>query len=104
MTRRSRRSAAGRAVLTVVTAFGVLSGAALAGAAPAGAAPAGKRIAPGVAYRQFDIDAAAGTAHAHLLTVDLADPHVRVDLLHPGAVAARATVSRLADSAERSRG
>ncbi|MFI2763638.1 phosphodiester glycosidase family protein [Streptomyces echinatus] len=99
MTRRSRRSAAGRAVLTVVTAFGVLSGAALAGAAPAGAAPAGRRIAPGVAYRQFDIDAAAGTAHAHLLTVDLADPHVRVDLLHPGAVAARATVSRLADSA-----
>jgi hypothetical protein len=83
----------------VVTAFGVLAGAALAGAAPAGAAPAGRRIAPGVTYRQFDVSAAAGTAHAHLLTVDLADPHVRVDLLHPGAVAARATVSRLADSA-----
>jgi hypothetical protein len=83
----------------VVTAFGVLAGAALAGAAPAGAAPAGRRIAPGVTYRQFDVPAAAGTAHAHLLTVDLADPHVRVDLLHPGAVAARATVSRLADSA-----
>lgn len=99
MTRRHTRSAAGRAVLTVVTAFGVLAGAALAGAAPAGAAPAGRRIAPGVTYRQFDVSAAAGTAHAHLLTVDLADPHVRVDLLHPGAVAARATVSRLADSA-----
>jgi hypothetical protein len=97
--RRRRRSAAGRAVLTVVTAFGVLAGAALTGAAPAGAVPDGKRIAPGISYRQFDVDAAAGPAHAHLLTVDLADPHVRVDLLYPGAVAARATVSRMADSA-----
>ncbi|KOV75287.1 hypothetical protein ADL02_35520 [Streptomyces sp. NRRL WC-3723] len=75
-----------------------MAGAALAGAAPAGAAPAGRRLAPGVTYRQFDIDAAAGTARAHLLTVDLADPHVHVDLLYPGAVAARATVSRLANS------
>ncbi|MEV6051976.1 phosphodiester glycosidase family protein [Streptomyces sp. NPDC052107] len=71
----------------------------LAGAAPAGAVPAGRHIAPGVTYRQFDVDAAAGPAHAHLLTVDLANPHVRVDLLYPGAVAARATVSRMADSA-----
>ncbi|MEU0005927.1 phosphodiester glycosidase family protein [Streptomyces sp. NPDC006314] len=77
----------------------MLAGAAPAGAAPAGAAPVGRRIAPGVTYRQFDVDAAAGTAHAHLLTVDLGNPHVRVGLLHPGAVAARATVSRLADSA-----
>ncbi|ARP68953.1 hypothetical protein LK07_03255 [Streptomyces pluripotens] len=104
MTRRRRRSAAGRTVLTVVTALGVLAGAALAGAAPAGAVPAsavpaGTRIAPGVTYRQFDVDAAAGTAHAHLLTVDLGDPQVRVDLLYPGAVAARAPLSRLAGSA-----
>ncbi|MQY37214.1 hypothetical protein SRB17_52180 [Streptomyces sp. RB17] len=99
MIRRLWRSATGRAVLTVVTAFGVLAGASLAGAAPAGAAPAGKRIAPGVTYRQFDVTAAAGRTHAHLLTVDLGNPHVRVDLLYPGAVAARATVSRMADSA-----
>nr|WP_318206136.1 phosphodiester glycosidase family protein [Streptomyces sp. SCL15-4] len=77
----------------------MLAGAALAGAAPAGAAPAGRRIAPGVTYRQFDVDAAKGTARVHLLTVDLGNPHVRVDLLYPGTVAARATVSRLADSA-----
>ncbi|WP_369387765.1 phosphodiester glycosidase family protein [Streptomyces sp. CG1] len=77
----------------------MLAGAALAGAAPADAVPDGKRIAPGVTYRQFDVDASAGPAHAHLLTVDLANPHVRVDLLHPGAVAARATVSAMADSA-----
>lgn len=102
MTRGRRRTAAGRPVLTVLTALGVLAGAALAGAAPAAAGPAGGRgvrIAPGVVYREFDITAAAGRTRAHLLTVDLGDPHVRVDLLHPGAVAARATVSRLADSA-----
>ncbi|MCS0600809.1 phosphodiester glycosidase family protein [Streptomyces sp. LP11] len=99
MTRRRGRGAAGRAVLTVVTAWGLLAGAALTGAAPAGAAPAIRRIAPGVGYRQFDIAGAAGTAHAHLLTVDLGNPRVRVGLLHPGAVGARATVSRLADAA-----
>ncbi|MFF7974951.1 phosphodiester glycosidase family protein [Streptomyces sp. NPDC007905] len=77
----------------------MLAGAALTGAAPAGAVPLGRRIAPGVTYRQFDVDAAAGKAHAHLLTVDLANPHVRLDLLYPGAVAARATVSKLADAA-----
>ncbi|MGW2459673.1 phosphodiester glycosidase family protein [Streptomyces sp. NPDC001761] len=77
----------------------MLAGAALAGAAPAGAAPAGRRLASGVTYRQFDIAGAAGKTRAHLLTVDLADPHVHVDLLYPGAVAARATVSRMADSA-----
>ncbi|AOR37517.1 hypothetical protein BFF78_35660 [Streptomyces fodineus] len=76
-----------------------MAGAALAGAAPAGAVPEGKQIAPGVTYRQFDIEAAAGPAHAHLLTVDLGNRHVRVNLLHPGAVAARETVSRMADSA-----
>nr|WP_145486101.1 MULTISPECIES: phosphodiester glycosidase family protein [Streptomyces] len=98
MTRRRGRSAAGRAVLTVVTAFGVLAGAALAGAAPAGAVAAGTTLAPGVTYRQFDLPAAAGTTHAHLLTVDLGDPRVRVGLLHPGTVAERATVSRMADA------
>ncbi|WP_229896165.1 phosphodiester glycosidase family protein [Streptomyces cinerochromogenes] len=83
----------------MVTAFGVLTVASLTGAAPAGAAPAGRRLAPGVSYRHFDLTAAAGKTRAHLVTVDLADPHVSVDLLYPGAVAARATVSRLADSA-----
>ena len=94
-----RQTTAGRSVLTVLTAFGVLAGAALAGAAPAGAVPLGRHIAPGVTYRQFDVPAAAGEAHAHLLTVDLDNPHVRLDLLYPGSVAARATVSKLADSA-----
>ncbi|WP_250400158.1 phosphodiester glycosidase family protein [Streptomyces cellostaticus] len=102
MTRNGRRTAAGRSILTVLTTLGLLAGAALTGAAPASAVPAGgsgRRIAPGVTYREFDITAAAGRTHAHLLTVDLGNPRVRMDLLYPGAVAARATVSRLADAA-----
>ncbi|MGW7260975.1 phosphodiester glycosidase family protein [Streptomyces sp. NPDC054834] len=59
----------------------------------------GTEIAPGVTYEQFDLPAAKGMTHAHLLTVDLRNKHVRLDLLHPGAVAARAPVSQLADTA-----
>lgn len=100
MTRRHTRCPAGRSVCTVLTAWGVLAGAALAGAAPAAAVrDTGTPIAPGVRYEEFDLPAAAGPAHAHLLTVDLRDPHVRLGLLYPGAVAARAPVSELADSA-----
>ncbi|WP_406433011.1 phosphodiester glycosidase family protein [Streptomyces sp. NBC_00631] len=100
MTHRRRRLAATtRTLCTILTTSGLLAGAALAGAAPANAVPGAGRIAPGVAYRQFDVPAAKGTVHAHLLTVDLTDPHVRVDLLSPGAVAARSPVSAMADAA-----
>ncbi|MFE9454654.1 phosphodiester glycosidase family protein [Streptomyces sp. NPDC006739] len=97
MARRRKHRSAGRAV-TAVTAFGVLAGAVLTGAAPAGAAPDGTRIAPGVTYRQFDVRAAKGVTRAHVLGVDLGDRHVHLDLLYPQAVAARAPVSRMADS------
>ncbi|WP_030147367.1 MULTISPECIES: phosphodiester glycosidase family protein [unclassified Streptomyces] len=97
MTGRRKRRGAGRAVLAFLTAFGALAGAALAGAAPAGAVQKAVRVAPGVTYEHFDIRAANGTAHAHVLRVDLGDPRVRVDLLYPGAVASRAAVSRMAD-------
>ncbi|TQJ86447.1 phosphodiester glycosidase family protein [Streptomyces sp. SLBN-31] len=98
MTRRQKRSTAGRSILSFVTVLGALAGAALVGAAPAGAVPTATAIARGVTYRQFDVQGSKGPAHAHLLTVDLRDPHVRLGLLYPGAVAARATVSRLADA------
>ena len=55
-------------------------------------------MAAGVTYRQYDVQAAAGTAHVHVLSVDLTDPHVRLGLLYPGKVASRAAVSALADS------
>ncbi|MDI3387874.1 phosphodiester glycosidase family protein [Streptomyces sp. B-S-A8] len=57
------------------------------------------RVAPGVEYRSFTLPASHGPARAHLLTVDLRDPRVRLDLLYPGAVAARRTVSAMADAA-----
>ncbi|MFH9006173.1 phosphodiester glycosidase family protein [Streptomyces afghaniensis] len=95
--RRGRRGA-GRAVLAFLTAFGALTGAALAGAAPAAAVQKAVRLAPGVTYEQFDIEAAKGVTHAHVLRVDLGHPRVRVDLLYPGAVASRAQVSRMADA------
>ncbi|WP_405837650.1 phosphodiester glycosidase family protein [Streptomyces sp. NBC_01518] len=99
MTHRQKRLRAGRSVLTHLTAFGALAGAALVGAAPANAVPGTTRLAPGVTYRQFDITAAKGVTHAHVVVVDLRDTHVRVNLLYPGAVAAREPVSQLADSA-----
>lgn len=100
----SRRFGTARATLSVLTAFGTLAGAALLGAAPAGGVEVdGKttasRIAPGVAYRQFDIPASHGTARAHVLDVDLSDRRTDVDLLYPGAVGARSVVSALADGA-----
>ncbi|MDC0772343.1 phosphodiester glycosidase family protein [Streptomyces sp. HD] len=96
MTRRRKRFGAGRAALTLLTALSALAGTALVGAAPAGAVPGPGAIAPGVRYEEFDIAAARGPAHAHVLTVDLRDPRVRLDLLYPGAVAARATISQQA--------
>ncbi|MFF7052693.1 phosphodiester glycosidase family protein [Streptomyces griseorubiginosus] len=96
MTHRQGLFGAGRSVLTFLAALGTLAGSALAGAAPASAAPQWTRLAKGVRYGQFDISGAAGPAHAHVLSVDLRAPRVRVELLYPGAVAARATVSRQA--------
>ncbi|WP_189219700.1 MULTISPECIES: phosphodiester glycosidase family protein [Streptomyces] len=92
-----RRAGRFRSFLTVLAACGALAGGALVGAPPAGAVPKGAVIAPGVGYRQLKVPAASGTARAHVLTVDLRAPGVRVGLLRPGVVAARAPVSRLAD-------
>jgi hypothetical protein len=94
----TRRDGRFRTVLTVFVTCGALAGAALVGAAPASGAERATRIAPGVKYTELDITAAKGVAHAHVLSVDLRNPQVSVDLLHPGAVASRAPVSRLADS------
>lgn len=93
MTRRDRRL---RTAFTAFVAWSALAGAALVGAAPASGAPRAREIAPGVEYSEFDLSASHGAARAHLLSVDLRNRNVRVDLLYPGAVAARATVSRLA--------
>ncbi|MFE0190107.1 phosphodiester glycosidase family protein [Streptomyces sp. NPDC058989] len=90
-----------RAVLTVLVVWGVLAGGGLAGGPAATAATTVQRfdavaVAPGVAYGEFLVTLPRGIAHGHLLTVDLADPHVAVDLLYPGVVGARAPVTQLA--------
>ncbi|WP_204327956.1 phosphodiester glycosidase family protein [Streptomyces aureoverticillatus] len=98
-----RRDAGRRGALAVLTVLTTLAGAALTGAAPAsgtsGAPDPGTLVAPGVTYRDFDVPSANGTAHAHVLDVNLRDPRVRLGLLHPGAVGARQTVSAMADGA-----
>lgn len=94
----------------VLAALGVLAGG-LAGAAGAAAEDGGgipyervEQLAPGVQYREFTVPASqgtgtgTGTVHGHLLAADLRDPRVRLDLLTPGAVAARGAVSQLADA------
>lgn len=97
---RHHRGAA-RTALTVLLAFGALVGGAGTGSAEAAALRYDSRaaaLAPGVQYREFTFAASHGQAHGHLLTVDLRSSRVSVDLLTPGAVAARLPVSRLADA------
>ncbi|MEU6477037.1 phosphodiester glycosidase family protein [Streptomyces sp. NPDC047017] len=94
----ARRSGRFGTVLTVLLACGALAGPALAGPARADGARRAEEIAPGVEYREFDLPASHGVTHAHLVSVDLDKRHVRIGLLRPGSVAARATVSRLADA------
>jgi hypothetical protein len=91
-----------RAAVAVVLTWGVLAGAGPAGAGSAPALRSAPRyrerseVAPGVEYRQFTLATSHGTALGHLLTVDLREPGVSLDLLHPGAVASRARVSTMA--------
>lgn len=91
-----------RAMLTVLVAWGALVGGGMAGGARATAAETGLHrfgavsVAPGVSYAEFRMTVPRGLVHGHLVTVDLADPRVAVDLLYPGAVGARSPVSELA--------
>ncbi|MFH8787886.1 phosphodiester glycosidase family protein [Streptomyces roseoverticillatus] len=86
-------------VLTVLVAWTSLIGGGTA-LADAGDRPAPRLgplapVAPGVEYREFSLSASHGPAYGHVLRVDLSEPGVSLDLLHPGSVAARATVSRM---------
>jgi hypothetical protein len=90
----------GGAVAAAVAAVaGTLAGASAAGAAGGLPYDHVERVAPGVRLGQFTVTASHGAVTGYLLTADLSDPRVRVGLLTPGAVAERATVSRLADAA-----
>ncbi|MCQ4041642.1 phosphodiester glycosidase family protein [Streptantibioticus rubrisoli] len=92
-----------RTALAVLAACGALlaeAGTSTAQAAPAVSLRAGAQgvIAPGVRYEEFSVRASHGTVYGHLLIADLTNRHVSVDLLTPGAVAAREPLSAMADA------
>jgi Phosphodiester glycosidase len=64
---------------------------ALGAAAPAAAETDALQLAPGVTLSHFAVPGATG----ELVTVDLTEPHLSVDLLHPAAVGARERVSSM---------
>lgn len=57
-----------------------------------------ERTAPGVTFRAFETSGAGGRVLGGLVDVDLRSPKVSVGLLHPPVVAARRTVSAMADA------
>ncbi|WP_433463641.1 phosphodiester glycosidase family protein [Spirillospora sp. CA-128828] len=57
-----------------------------------------ERTAPGVIFRAFETSGIGGRVRGDLLDVDLRHPKVSVGLLHPPVVAARRTVSDMADT------
>ncbi|MFT2016240.1 phosphodiester glycosidase family protein [Streptomyces sp. 796.1] len=96
------RVSGARAALGVAVAWLALVGGGLVTAPAADAVDRAPRftertgLAPGVEYREFSVPSAHGTAYGHLVTIDLRTPGLGLDLVHPGAVGARAPLSQLA--------
>jgi Phosphodiester glycosidase len=92
--------------MTVVAAWSALAGGGFLGAGTADAAGSAVavsyaqrvEVAPGVEYQEFAVTASHGQVDGHLVSVDLREPHVGVDLLHAPSVAQREPVSELADA------
>lgn len=53
-------------------------------------------VAPGISYRAFSVTGSHGVVSGHLVTADLTDRHVSVDLLTPGTVSSRVKLSQMA--------
>ncbi|MEV4760092.1 phosphodiester glycosidase family protein [Micromonospora sp. NPDC049559] len=94
-----------------LTAFAVPTGAAQAATVAPAPAPAtgaatqaeavqvtgSQQLAPGVAYSSFEVQTPRGATLGYLLTADLRNPKVSLDLLHPASVAQREVVSAMAN-------
>lgn len=52
-------------------------------------------VAPGVIYRTFQLTTSHGSASGHLVNVDLRNPKVSLELLHPDAVAKKDRISQM---------
>ncbi|RKR91024.1 uncharacterized protein DUF2233 [Micromonospora pisi] len=57
----------------------------------------GELVAPGVTYLSFELDTPRGPAVGHVVTADLRQRKVVLDLLHPDAVAQRQVISTMTD-------
>ncbi|MDY0811436.1 phosphodiester glycosidase family protein [Kitasatospora purpeofusca] len=66
---------------------------------PAGSDTVREQVAPGVEYQAFTLATPRGTTRVHVVTAHLDHPQVSAGLLHPGTVAARLPVSRMAQDA-----
>ncbi|MFJ9027412.1 phosphodiester glycosidase family protein [Streptomyces sp. NPDC102274] len=53
-------------------------------------------VAPGISYRAFSVTGSHGVVSGHLVTADLTNRHVSVDLLTPGTVSSRVKLSQMA--------
>ncbi|MER7676402.1 phosphodiester glycosidase family protein [Streptomyces sp. NPDC096934] len=53
-------------------------------------------VAPGITYRAFSVTGSHGVVSGHLVTADLTNRHVSVDLLTPGTVSSRVKLSQMA--------
>lgn len=84
-----------RAAIAVLLVAGALVGpVGTANSAPsASAAPV--TVAPGVEFSSFAVTTAHGHVVGYRVTADLRNPHVELELLHPGAVAESEPVSRM---------
>ncbi|WP_243659250.1 phosphodiester glycosidase family protein [Tamaricihabitans halophyticus] len=58
-----------------------------------------EEIAPGVSYERMELSTDNGSVVAHVLTAELGQSGVALDLLYPGEIAAGEAVSAMADSA-----
>jgi hypothetical protein len=82
------------AAVTVCSGVGAAAASADSGPEYTGTA----QVAPGVVFRTFQTNGTGGLVIGDLLEVDLRNPHIRVGLLHPSAIAQREPVSVMADA------
>lgn len=102
--RHAMRSVVGaRTAVAVAATVGVVAAGVVAGGVGAGQATAVDKVrlagdvpvAPGIGYRAFSVTGSHGVVSGHLVTADLTNRRVSVDLLTPGTVSSRVPLSQM---------
>lgn len=83
-------------ILATITATGLITAAPAAADVQQVEFGTTTQIAPGVVHREFTLTASHGAVIGDLLQVDLSNPQVSVDLLHPPTISEREQVSEMA--------